>query len=312
MSGGHVNIGEHATAIENLDLHPPPRVTFDFSVALMTINNPRSPETDTDFATLAITTLAPDGTEITKYGPTSKSLGDLGKGEEVNPGMSLKGIDVPDGGSVAFAFVVLNKGAWAGLSAVLDTMDLIGSGVVGALSQGQIAATDAAGSADVAFPEVVAVIAGIAVILEAAKLIFADCDGVVVPGLMKIGRTELLSNAGSQPWEMTVDYPGTDSHDGCGANSDYTVKYRIEATPAPIPKVAMPSLMGLSPRNASKDVQAAGLHGVEEIVVSDSAVVEPSVVVAQQPIAGTLVPIGDTVRYTVREFSVAARPRRAL
>jgi PASTA domain len=311
MSGGHVNLGEHATATEKLELHPPPRVTFDFSVALMTVKNPRSPETDTDFATLAITTLAPDGTEITKYGPTSKSLGDLGKGKKINPGMSLKGIDVPDGGSVAFAFLVMNKGAWAALSTALETMDLIGSGVVGALSQGQIAATDA-GSNDVAFPEVVAAIAGIAVILEAAKLIFADCDGVVVPGLMTIGRTELLSNAVAQPWEMTVDYPGTDSPDGCGANSDYTVKYRIEATPAPVPKVAMPSLIGLSPKNASRDVQAVGLHGVEETVVSNSAVIEPSIVVAQRPTAGILVPIGDTVHYTIKELSVPIPPRRAL
>ncbi len=302
MSGRPEGLAEHITATEKFEPIPPPRVTFDFSVPLVTVKNPRSPKSDTDFATLAITTLAPDGTEITKYGPTSKSLGDLGKSRSVHPGLPLTGVDVPDGGSVAFAFVVLNKGAWAGLSTALDSMDLIGSGVVGALAQGSIA-----GVGSVGLPWVLTTVAGIVAVLETAKVIFADCDGVVVPGLMTIGRTELLSSTVSRPWEMTVDYPGTDSPDGCGANSDYSVTYRIEVTPPPVPKVAMPDLIGLSPENASRDVRAVGLRGVEETVITTSAVREPSVVVTQQPTAGVLVPVGDAVLYTVKEYQTEGR-----
>jgi hypothetical protein len=99
--------------IPTLPIHPPvfpPPVTFDFSVPSLTVKNPRALFTDTDFATIAAVTLAADGTQIAKYGPMSKYLGDLGKGRSVDPGMSLTAIDVPDGGSVALTFVVVNRG----------------------------------------------------------------------------------------------------------------------------------------------------------------------------------------------------------
>ena len=104
-------------------LVPPPPVTFDFSVPSLTVKNPRALETDTDFATIAAAVLAPDGTQIAKYGPTSAFLGNLGKGRTIDPGMSLTGIDVPDGGSVALTFVVVNRGAWEGDSQLCITQE---------------------------------------------------------------------------------------------------------------------------------------------------------------------------------------------
>lgn len=289
-------------------IHPPvfPPVTFDFLVPSLTVKNPRALFTDTDFATIAAATLAPDGTQIAKYGPTSKYLGDLGKGRSVDPGMSLTGIDVPDGGSVALTFVVVNRGAWAGDSQALDAMDAVGGAVIGALIQGSIAGTSAAVGVTI-FPAV-ALTALVLGVLEGLSIIFADCDGTVVAGAMTIGKTELLSNAVEQPWEMTDDYPGTDSPVGCGSNSDYTVTYTIEKTPPPappVPMVATPSVISLLPKVAADRLRAAGLQGVEKTVKSD---LDPGIVSAQSPAAGVSVPIGSTVQYTVHQLPLGGHP----
>jgi PASTA domain len=288
-------------------IHPPvfpPPVTFDFSVPSITVNNPRSLETDTDFATIAIATLAPDGTEIAKYGPTSKYLGNLGKGQTIDPGMSLTGIEVPDGGSVAFTFVVVNRGAWIGDDQALEDMSLVGASVLGALVQGQIVgAASIAGS--IGFWPAVAVAAAVAAAIAGLDILLADCDGVVVSGAMTIGKTELLSGAATQAWETPVDYPGTDSPVGCGANSDYTVRYAVGPTPPPVPMVAMPAVIGLLPKVAAEHLSAAGLQGVEETVIGD---LDPGLVSAQSPAAGVSVPIGSTVKYTVRELGPGGHP----
>lgn len=300
-------------------IHPPvfpPPVTFDFSVPSLTVKNPRAPFTDTDFATIAAATLAPDGTQIAKYGPTSKYLGDLGKGRSLDPGMSLTGIDVPDGGTVALTFVVVNRGAWAGDSQALDAMDAVGGAVIGALIQGSIAGTPvAAGAAAGAtstvtvtiFPAV-ALTALVLGVLAGLSIIFADCDGTVVAGAMTIGKTELLSMAVQQPWEMTDDYPGTDSPFGCGSNSDYTVTYAIEKTPPPPPPVQMvatPAVLGMLPNVAAEHIRAAGLQAVMETVLGD---LDPGIVSAQSPTAGVSVPIGSTVQFTVHDLPPGGHP----
>lgn len=95
-------------------IDPPPStppVTFDFLVSSLTVKNPRALETDTDYATIAAATLAPDGTQVGSYRPTSQYLGDLGKGKSIDRGMSLAAMDVPDGGFLALSFVVVNRGS---------------------------------------------------------------------------------------------------------------------------------------------------------------------------------------------------------
>jgi PASTA domain len=284
-------------------LVPPPPVTFDFSVPSLTVKNPRALETDTDFATIAAAVLAPDGTQIAKYGPTSAFLGNLGKGRTIDPGMSLTGIDVPDGGSVALTFVVVNRGAWEGDSQALTDMDAVGGAVIGALIQGSIAGTGAAVTISI-FPAV-ALTTLVLGALAGLSIVFADCDGTVVAGGMTIGQAELLSNAVEQPWTMTQDYPGTDSAIGCGANSDYTVTYSIGKTPPPVPMVIMPAVIGETPAMAAERLRAAGLQPVEETVASD---LDPGFVSGQSPDAGVSVPIGSTVHYTVRVLAHGGHP----
>jgi hypothetical protein len=290
-------------------IHPPvfpAPVTFDFSVTSMTVKNPRSLFTDTDFATIAATTLAPDGTQLIKYGPTSKYLGDLGKNRSIDPGMSLTGIDVPDGGSVALAFVVVNRGSWIGDSQALNDMDAVGGAVIGALIQGSIAGSGS--PVQVSIVPALAVVAVVVGVLEGLSVIFADCDGTVVAGAMSIGKTELLSMAVQQPWVMTEDYPGTDSPVGCGSNSDYAVTYSIEQTPPPappVPMVATPNVVNMLPRVAGETLTAAGLHGVMETVTGD---LDPGLVSAQSPAAGVIVPVGSTVQFTVHQLGHGGHP----
>ena len=101
---------------------------------------------------------------------------------------------------------------------------------------------------------------------------------------------------------MTDDYPGTDSPDGCFANSDYTVTYAIGKTP---PMVATPSVISLLPKVAAEHLRAAGLQGVEETVLGD---LDPGIVSAQSPAAGVSVPIGSTVQYTVHQLPPGGHP----
>lgn len=277
-------------------------MTFDISVPSLTVKNPRAPFTDTDAATIAAAVLAPDGTQIATYGPTSKYLGDLGKGKTIDPGMSLTGIDVPDGGSVAFTFVVVNRGAWAGDQQLSDSMDVVGAGVIGAVVQGGIVGAAGGGAITLTIGPAIAVTAAVLGFLEGLNVIFADCDGTVVPGAMGIGKAELLSNAVQQPWEITQDYPGTDSAFGCGDNSDYSVTYSIQPTPPPAPPpppvkmVAVPSLIHMRPNVAVEHLSAAGLQGVEKTVISD---LDPGVIFAQNPAAGASVPVGSSVQYSI-------------
>ena len=137
-------------------------------------------------------------------------------------------------------------------------MDSVGNAVIGALIQGSIAGTGSPQTVKIL--PAIALVALVLGVLEGLSVIFADCDGTVVAGAMTIAKTELLSHAVEQPWEMTDDNPGTDSPDGCGSNSDYTVTYTIGKTPQ---MVAAPAVIHLLPKVAAEHLRAAGLQGVD-------------------------------------------------
>jgi hypothetical protein len=182
---------------------------------------------------------------------------------------------VPDGGSLAVSFVVVNKGGWtsAGVwsSDAINALELAGSAVLGALVQGTIvapASTTAATTttaavttttATVTLPWVIGIGAAIIAALEAINILFADCDGTVVPGVLSLGETELLQYASTGSWNIIYDYPGTNSPDGCGANSDYTVTYNVKATPPAHPMTTVPDVTGTGPILASKILVESGL-----------------------------------------------------
>jgi len=299
-----------------IDPPPPAPTTFDFAVSSMTVKNPRSLFNDSDYASLAINVLAADGTVLKQYGPVVKSLGDLGKGRSLNPEMAITGLDVPDGGSIAAAFVVVNKGGWSWDSDVINALELAGTAVAGALAQGSIAGATTAGAAGAAatptvLPLSTVIPIGLAIIgvLEGINILFADCDGTVVPGAMTIGKTELVQFATPGPWTLSYEYPGTNSPDGCGANSVYVVSYSVEATPPPVvvPTVAVPDIKGMSITNGVRALTDVGLIGVGK--VTQFAVKPGLTILGQTPAAGIVVAVHSEVQYDIAGPPVIPPPK---
>jgi hypothetical protein len=313
----HVPVSGRLPVDPPVDPPPPTPTTFDFTVSSLTVKNPRALYEDSDYATLAINVLAADNTVLQQYGPVTKNLGGLGKGLSINPNMSLTGMTVPDGGTLSVAFIVLNKGAWSWDSETVNALEVLGGAVLGAIAQGTIAApaavaTTTAGASTTlspAFPYIVAAAAAIVAILEGINVIFADCDGTVVPGTMTIGKTELLGMATPGPWTIFSDYPGTDSAIGCGANSDYSVTYSVEATPqaVSVPRVAVPNVVGMSAADGVVALREAGLIGIEKLLPSD--VETPSNIVGQIPTAGTMVAAPSEVQYEIKARPVVTNPK---
>ena len=293
---------------------PPPSPTFNFSVSLIDVIKPRSLFADTDSATLTINALTADGTLIQQYGPVTRSLGNHGDNSSFDPQMSLTNLSVPEGGSLAVSFVVVNKGDWAGdlSKEALDALEAVGAAVLGALAQGQIAApktttsnpitlsggqsgsvTGETTTASVPLYEAIAIASGIIIVLEGLSLAFADCDGTVVPGVLSLGQAELVSFAVPGPWDITVQYPGTDSPDGCGPNSNYSVTYSVIGGTS---WVTVPNVVGMAPKAAGEALIAAGL-----VVETTSIEVKGTVseVITQSPPGGTSVPVSSEVRIEV-------------
>ena len=276
-------------------------MNYDFGVPSLVINNQRALIHDSDYASLGIVTLAPDGTQLKTYGPVSKFLGDHGKGA-VTVGLGFTDIDVPDGGSMGVVFTVINKGHGSGTTT--DALNVLCAGIVGALASGQLAGVSLTYSAtgtgvyDTFIASAVAIPAweaavGIAVglaVLEALHLILANCDGVVVPGTIQFGRGTLDEVASQGPWDVTVRYPGSESPEGCGANSDYQVDYRVIASSA---KVEVPNVIGQDPDTALNTLSGLGLNGVIREEPSDDY--EDSRITDQHPGAGAIVYRGTTI-----------------
>jgi hypothetical protein len=281
--------------------------SFDFTVSALIVKNPRSLFNDSDYATLAINVLAADNTVIQQFGPVVRSLGNLGKGAVTDPQMSLTGMSVPDGGSLAISFVIVNKGGWSWDSDVINALELAGSAVLGALVQGTIVApaTTAAATtttaavttttATVTLPWVLSVGGAIIAVLEAINILFADCDGTVVPGVLSLGEAELLQYAATGSWNMIYDYPGTDSPDGCGANSDYMVTYKVIASGS---SVTVPDLTGKSPGAAQTLLAMAGLLFSEALSKTGPPGSAPNVI-GQTPAPNSVVAPGTTVEVVV-------------
>jgi hypothetical protein len=113
--------------------------------------------------------------------------------------------------------------------------------------------------------------------------------------VLSLGQVELLQFAATGAWNIDMDYPGTDSPDGCGANSNYAVTYSVEATSA---LVAVPNIVRKSPGAAKGIAAAAGLVYSE----TDARIGAPRsapIVVGQTPPAGKRVMSGSGLEAAV-------------
>jgi hypothetical protein len=68
---------------------------------------------------------------------------------------------------------------------------------------------------------------------EAWGILFPNCDGPVAASMFVYSGAELKAGtANGKPMMTTVNYPGTDSADGCGDNSNYNATYTVVAVPS--------------------------------------------------------------------------------
>jgi beta-lactam-binding protein with PASTA domain len=109
---------------------------------------------------------------------------------------------------------------------------------------------------------------------------------------LTIGQAEILQYASTGVWNMIYDYPGTDSADGCGANSDYSVTYSVSRS---APLVTVPNLVGKTAAAAVQALTAAKLAGLEEVVKVPQP--DPGIIFRQTPSAHTLVAEHTAVTY---------------
>jgi hypothetical protein len=266
---------------------------YNFNVPSMQIRGTRSPWTDTDYATLAITTVDSVGTTVGTYGPISQSLGGVHSGYH-GLSMELTDIDVPDGGTMNVVFTVMNKGTWSARGSILDALDKVAAGIVGALAGGQLAGvtnpptknpdgTMTPPSQAAMSPWWAGLIAlGVLAIIEGVDLVWVDCDGWVVNGSMVFGRADLDEMASKAPWSWTANYPGSDSPDLCGSTSYYSVDYTTYATS--LPGIVVPDVIGQSPAAAINVLKGVNLVG--KVTSEEKGIVDEPQVFAQDPTTG--------------------------
>jgi hypothetical protein len=280
-------------------------VEYDFTVQDLYIYHRRSSgvfsSSDTDYASLGIVSLTADGTTVGTYGPVTWSLGDL-TGGPVPLRMPLRHIDIPDGGSMGVVFTVINKGTWSGRGTIVDALNYVCGGLVGALGSGQIAGwvtkptPNSDGTVSPPSPTPIGpwwagiFALGVLGVWEGIKLLWTDCDGWVVNATMQFGRPELDQAASKEPWYWSSLYPGSDSPPGCGGNSDYMVDYEIAASSL---EVTVPKVIGLSPQAAYAKLQDNELKVTTGRLIKTN--LEVPRVASQDPPAGTTVTRWTTV-----------------
>ena len=210
-------------------------MTGNFSLDNIIISNPRSLRTDTDYATITVT--------VGNAEPVSKTqaLGDLGDGTH-NVGLALQ-VDIPDTPTpIVFAYAVVNNGhadealIQKGTEAALAYLTKTGANLI-AKQIGQPIG-DALGSAlgasigTAVVPLVGTAIGALAGLITSyvGGILFADCDGTVATGVRAYVSTDLLNlTVSGKTIRDGVSHPGTDSPQGCGANSKYATNTTISS-----------------------------------------------------------------------------------
>lgn len=198
-------------------------VTMDY----LDISETRSRHEDTNWATLALESQDSDGfTNPTSSPAIGKGLGDCNNGQH-SIGLTQT-LHVEEGGTLTIVPYVHNGSAAAGngdayLTRVRAFTNNVAAGVV--------AGTVATALTMPAFLPLIVVGGALAAALtelvgEAWSLLNPNCDGPVICGTHLITWDTLLGAPASGA-QVTYQYPGYESHAGCGRNSQYTATYTI-------------------------------------------------------------------------------------
>jgi hypothetical protein len=103
--------------------------------------------------------------------------------------------------------------------------------------------------------------------IDIGSLIFPDCDGYTVIGTVgkaTSGWDTLIDKTGGVTFAQTIRYPGSDSPQGCGSNSDYSVTYSVTRKsvtgpgPHSLKRFLSDNRLTLSPGLRSLDRSTAG------------------------------------------------------
>jgi hypothetical protein len=190
--------------------------------------------------------------------------------------------DLPDGGSITWGFLLVNKG-----HPNSDFVDLLKGGVdvvVQKLAEGVFADP-------FDLPAWVA-LAGALGLKDLLSVLFADCDGPVAVLGLSLTAAELAQMTADPNNSLnSILCPGIESPAGCGSNSKYTVVYRIINNNS---LITVPDLVGKSPEAATALAQQAGL-GISIINEPTGPKNQRPTVDNQFPDPGSRVPPGSSV-----------------
>jgi hypothetical protein len=219
----------------------------------------------------------------------SVNLGDYGPTTTVQTNLLYQNVDVPDptpdspdGGSIAWSFVLVNAGH-VDYSVLVSGLNNAANGIVGALvSSGNVLAELGA--------------LGIIGVQALVQLLTANCDGPVAAlGFVFTAKELAQMTADPANWLNDMNFPGITSPQGCGSNSNYTVYYSMINTNS---LVTVPDLIGKSPQAAKALAQQAGfpLGTVSSRTGPHNQI---PVVEDQTPGPGSQVPPGSSIEATV-------------
>jgi hypothetical protein len=222
---------------------------YNLGIPSFRIHQIRSLLKDTLAGSMSLQVLNAQGALHHDWPTQSVNLGDYGPTTTVQTNLLYQNVDVPDptpdapdGGSIAWSFVLVNAGH-VDYSVLVGALNNAANAVVGALvSSGNVLAELVAG--------------GIIGAQALVQLLTANCDGPVAALRLSFTAKELAQmTADPANWLNDVNCPGTTSPVGCGSNSNYTVYYSMINTNS---LVIVPDLIGKSPQAAKALAQQAG------------------------------------------------------
>jgi hypothetical protein len=228
---------------------------YNLGISSFRIHQIRSLLKDTLAASMSLRVSNAQGALHHDWPAQSVSLGDYGSTTTVQTNLLYQNVDVPDptsdlpdGGSIAWSFILTNAGQpSAGLLGVLSKA---ADAFAGALAGKAIEAGAGGAIADIG------IVIGVLGLQELLNLLNADCDGVVAVLGLSLTAAELAQmTADPTNWLNGVSCPGTNSPVGCGSNSNYTIYYSMINTSS---LVTVPDLIGKSPQVAKADARQAG------------------------------------------------------
>jgi hypothetical protein len=267
---------------------------YNFGIPQFRIHTTRSLVTDTLVGSVALKVLNAQGALHHEWPTQSVNLGDHGPDTTVQTNLLYQDVDVPDptpdlpdGGSIAWSFLLANAGHTDSqfVTILNKAVDGIAGGLAGKLVE--------PGGVTLAHLGALAAALGLQQLLNA---LFADCDGnVAVLGLSLTAAELAQITADPTNWLNVVNCPGTESPIGCGDNSNYDLYYSLINTNS---LVNVPDLLGQSPHDARALAQQAGF-GFRAVSSFTGPHDQIPVVDDQIPAPGSRVPPGSSIEAIV-------------